>query len=631
MENKFIMSQKNRYKNLSSKTPDIINNTINNNINNYFNENNPIQKVFSEKIALPIILALEPKDLLSLYISDKQFNYFNHKNILSNLNHKYNIKSNSFTEFIKLYNQSLINPNLNYLYELENNIELPSNDYVFNFVNSKYIINNRIRATLFDWMISIKYKYASDQPEFISLAMTYVDAYLYKNTSLSYNQLQCVGCVCMYLAEYMIVDDRENIDFYIKISGKAFTKDKFNEMLNNVFNDLKGILIRPVTSLFIEMNDLTRDLVNFTYLIPNLMKYKPSMIAETISYMVYGNYKIYDLSELNIICKTIYNYLIKIKDSNFDNFKKIGKKAFKNVNYQCGEELKEYIDSPFKYHEPWHLGEFKKLNKLGEGAYGEVVRIQCNTTNQEFVIKTNLQDKAVSLMEIALIKQLKQENVINICQFTLKNDKVKIVMPYMGDSLDKLLKNKTFDKLKIVTYFKQICMGLQECHKNDIIHRDIKPENIIYDSKNDLFKIIDFGISVSYSSKRYYLDPHMASTFYYRAPEALILLKDYNYKVDIWALGVTFYFILTGKHLFTEYDNIEALNDIFKLFGKPTIEEWPEFYKNDAQYYNNWPRNFKLIDAMFGDYKQLLIPCFIYDFNKRPDTKQLLYIADKYY
>ncbi len=97
----------------------------------------PQQKVF-EQLSLPIILALDPKDLLSLYLTDKtQFNYFNKKTVIEALNNKYNIQANTFTEFIKLYNKSLIHPKLDYLYELENEIELPSIEYVNQFVKNQ--------------------------------------------------------------------------------------------------------------------------------------------------------------------------------------------------------------------------------------------------------------------------------------------------------------------------------------------------------------------------------------------------------------------------------------------------------------------------------------------------------------
>jgi serine/threonine protein kinase len=639
MENKskFIQIQGDRYKNVSKKNKNsvnkpvnIINTTVTSDTSNI--PVNPVEKVLFQHITKPLLMALEPNDLLALYISDKQFDYFNNKVVLDLLNLKYNTNAVSFTDFIKNYNKTIINPELGYLYQLENEIELPSVAFVNNFIKSKYTITNGMRATVIEWMLNVakSMKYAKEQPQFIGLAITYLDTYLYNNHELPKEELQLAAAICMYLAEYIILDDRNDIYFYRDIAANAFTYNQFINKMNDVFIKLNGLLIRPATAFFIDMNQETTDLVNFSYLIPELMKFKPSMIAEAISHIIYGRYKIYDLSELTQICRYLYNYINRIGQSGFNYFKMLGKNAEKYMKHACSDDITEYKESDFKYAQPWHLGDYQKIKKIGQGAYGKVVKISsCGT---DYVIKTNLEDKAVSLMEISIIKQMKQPNVINICNYQLEQEKVKIIMPYMDGSLDSMLKNNSLNKENIVKYFKQICMGLQECHKNDIIHRDIKIENIVYDAKSDLFKLIDFGISVSYSSVRDYLDPNMACTFTYRAPEALLLNRHYNYKVDIWALGVVFYYILTNKYLYNDYDNTEALNSIFKIFGTPDIQEYPELYKYQyVQYLSKYPRNFKYIDDVFGQYKQMILPCFVYDFNKRPNTTQLLDIIKKYY
>jgi serine/threonine protein kinase len=135
---------------------------------------------------------------------------------------------------------------------------------------------------------------------------------------------------------------------------------------------------------------------------------------------------------------------------------------------------------------------------------------------------------------------------------------------------------------------------------------------------------------VTYSSFRYYLDPYMASSYHYRAPEALMQNQHYDKKIDIWALGVIFYYIMTNKYIFTELNDTDALNDIFKIFGTPT--DWDLYNKYEyKEIINNYPRNFKLIDEIFSTYTQLIVPCFVYDPVKRPDTTELLVIVDKYY
>jgi serine/threonine protein kinase len=136
------------------------------------------------------------------------------------------------------------------------------------------------------------------------------------------------------------------------------------------------------------------------------------------------------------------------------------------------------------------------------------------------------------MIKIAILNQLRNtQNVINICNYKIEKNKISVIIPLMNGDLKSLIKNNTFNINNIPKYFKQIVLGLHACHYNDIIHRDIKPDNILYDATNDEFKLIDFGISLTYSSIPVYVDPEMAATFNYRAPEALLRSEHYNKKL----------------------------------------------------------------------------------------------------
>jgi len=77
-----------------------------------------------------------------------------------------------------------------------------------------------------------------------------------------------------------------------------------------------------------------------------------------------------------------------------------------------------------------------------------------------------------------------------------------------------------------------------------VVHCDLKPENILMENKtSDKIKIIDLGLS-EIVDKSSFLKSERGS-IYYLAPE--MIMKNYNYKVDIWAAGIIFYVLLTGK------------------------------------------------------------------------------------
>lgn len=576
---------------------------------------NPIETLKIETMTIePILLALEPKDLLSLYITNKQIKFNTHTLLL--LSNKYNLpKVSSFTEFIKLYNKSLINDKISYLYDLENNIEMPSITYMKKLIGDELNVTKKIRGIVMNWMVDfLKHlTYAKKQPEFFGLAMTLFDAYLFHNMTLDKTEAQITICACVYLTEYLLLDDRSDLEKYEEWTG--FTENKLRKKIKDVFNVLNGTLIRPSTVFFIEMNENVKNLVYISYLIPNLIVYKPSMIAEAISYIVYGKYKIYSMSELNPICKLLTKYVQLLHESTLSNFRLMAIEAHQYINFTCGTDVQEIKESPFKYKEPWHLGTYEKIKVIGQGAYGKVTHIKRNECTKDFVIKTNLsEEQNESLLEIAILKQIKDNNVIQLCHYELTR-KIEMYMPYMQYTIKSLLDNNLFDKSKIPIYFKQLVSGLHACHQNDVIHRDIKIENIVFDGNQ--FKLIDFGISVTYSSFRYYLDPIMACTFEYRSPEALLFNKHYGREIDIWALGVVFYYILTGKFLYDTNDDIKALKEIFKIFGSSLTLPYG-FPKLPI-----YPRNEAYINEIFGEYPYIL-SCFTYDPKLRPSTSQLL-------
>jgi serine/threonine-protein kinase ULK/ATG1 len=90
---------------------------------------------------------------------------------------------------------------------------------------------------------------------------------------------------------------------------------------------------------------------------------------------------------------------------------------------------------------------------------------------------------------------------------------------------------------------KQIVDGYSEISSNRIIHRDLKPANILL--KNHKIKIADFGFAMKSSDSKKYSSYNVGSPIY-MPPEALNENK-YSFKSDVWAIGVIYYELLTGR------------------------------------------------------------------------------------
>lgn len=150
-------------------------------------------------------------------------------------------------------------------------------------------------------------------------------------------------------------------------------------------------------------------------------------------------------------------------------------------------------------------------------------------------------------------------------------------------------------------------------------------DNIVI--KNNKVVLIDFGISLPFQSFNNNKLSSMANTINYRPPECLLSTNyNYNQGVDIWAIGCVFYYLITGTFV---SDGVDVLGDIFRIFGTPTIQEWPGL----SQLTNvNKLRKFfgtkEQVRQKLAPYDNLVFDCLTMDPTQRPTAKQLL---AKYY
>ena len=128
------------------------------------------------------------------------------------------------------------------------------------------------------------------------------------------------------------------------------------------------------------------------------------------------------------------------------------------------------------------------------------------------------------------------------------------------DSFEQLEKKGQKYSEKLAADVIRKCLGaLQHCHSMNIVHRDIKPENIMYDGQGEI-QLVDFGLAKQ-TQKR--MD-EVAGTPYFMAPE--VIDEHYEYKCDIWSLGVVLYMLVAGNLPFNGYSKPEVYGKIRKGF-----------------------------------------------------------------
>ncbi|ABG52902.1 serine/threonine protein kinase [Trichodesmium erythraeum IMS101] len=158
----------------------------------------------------------------------------------------------------------------------------------------------------------------------------------------------------------------------------------------------------------------------------------------------------------------------------------------------------------------------------------------------------------------------KREQIIIVYDLHRYNNSLVILLEdFGGKSLKLLLPQTQFTLEEFLTIAIQITKGLAVIHTNNIIHKDINPSNIIYNPQTGQLKIIDFGISTRLSQEFIKVFPphQLEGTLAYIAPEQTGRMnRGIDYRSDFYALGVTFYELLTNQLPFETNDSIELVH-----------------------------------------------------------------------
>ena len=238
------------------------------------------------------------------------------------------------------------------------------------------------------------------------------------------------------------------------------------------------------------------------------------------------------------------------------------------------------------------IGGCKISAKIGAGGMGAIYLAYHEALRKDVVVKILPPESAANprtverfFREARAAAKLEHPNVVSVQDVgTTDRGLNYIVMQYVdGQNLEEKIQSEgrhtPADAGKIVL---QVASGLRAAHATGVIHRDIKAENILI-TTGGVVKVTDFGLAKDLNSElKLTADGAMIGTPLYMAPE-IGRVKEIDGRVDIYSLGVTFYYLLTGVQPFRGFTALDILSAKAHDKLKPPEEhvpDLPDAYRN---------------------------------------------------
>lgn len=205
------------------------------------------------------------------------------------------------------------------------------------------------------------------------------------------------------------------------------------------------------------------------------------------------------------------------------------------------------------------LGKYKLLDHIGSGGMGAVFLAEHTLMHRRVAIKVMPRDRikesshlARFYLEARAVAALDHQNIIRAHDVDTDGRDHFLVMEYIDgkDVQSMVLQGGPLPFEKAAEIIRQGACGLQHAHERGLIHRDVKPSNLLVD-QNGTVKLLDMGLARfadegAVASLTIEHDERMLGTVDYLSPEQAVDSHTADCRTDIYSLGGTLYFALTG-------------------------------------------------------------------------------------
>jgi len=253
-------------------------------------------------------------------------------------------------------------------------------------------------------------------------------------------------------------------------------------------------------------------------------------------------------------------------------------RVYSDVNVQRPKDYWDYESLTVQWGDQ---DDYEVVRKVGRGKYSEVFEgVNC-VNNERCIIKILKPVKKKKIKrEIKILQNLcGGPNIVKLLDIVRdqQSKTPSLVFEYVNNTDFKVL-YPTLTDYDIRYYIYELLKALDYCHSQGIMHRDVKPHNVMIDHEQRKLRLIDWGLAEFYHPSKEY-NVRVASR-YFKGPELLVDLQDYDYSLDMWSLGCMFAGMIFRKEpFFYGHDNYDQLVKIAKVLGTEELNAYLSKYR----------------------------------------------------
>lgn len=214
------------------------------------------------------------------------------------------------------------------------------------------------------------------------------------------------------------------------------------------------------------------------------------------------------------------------------------------------------------------LGDYQIIEAIGGGGMGRIYRAWDTRLDRDVALKVlapNQQSEEFRerfIVEAKASAKLHHDNIVSVYSFEQTDGITYLVMEYIPGSnvRDIVTKNGPLPIEDALSYAIQMASALEHINEKGIVHRDIKPSNVLITPDGTL-KVIDLGLAKCKSDPQTELTQLGATlgTFDYISPEQALDSRNVDIRSDIYSLGCSLFFMLTGQPPYPEGTGLQKL------------------------------------------------------------------------